>query len=262
MNLIVLDPWQVALAASLIGINAVVSIVYRLSMEKTLALATVRTVVQLAAVGYLLEWVFSLDRWYAVVPMLTVMTALAAQAAVSRSRKRYRGMFTVALAGIFGSAASVLMFAMVVVVQVEPWWSPRYAIPVLGMILGNSLTGVSLGMDRFVAGLTEERARIELILSHGGTPSEAVAPLRADAVRVGMIPMINSMMVVGTVSLPGMMTGQILSGTAPTVAVTYQIVIMFLLAAATSLGTVAVVRASERRLLGPGARLRMELMES
>ena len=259
--IIVLDWTQLLIAGGLIAVNAVVSIIYRLQMEKTLLLATARTVVQLLAVGYLLEWVFSLAVWYAVLPILVIMAVLAAQAAVARTSKRYPGVHMVALGAIFLSGASVLMFAMLAVVQVEPWWNPRYIIPILGMILGNSLTGISLALDRFLVNLVERRGEVELLLSHGGTRGEAVRRLRADAVRVGMIPIINSMMVVGTVSLPGMMTGQILSGTSPQVAVAYQIVIMFLLAAATALGSVAVVIASERRLFDDRARLLVELVE-
>ena len=259
MNTIIeLSPWQVLIAAGLIGVSASVSVLYRLGMERTLALAAVRTIIQLTAVGYLLEWVFSLDAWYAVLPLLLTMTLLAAQAAIGRTQRRYPGMYGVALLAIFSSAGSILMFAMLAVIQVEPWWTPRYIIPILGMILGNSLTGVSLGLDRFVSGLVDQRAQIELYLSHGATRQEAVQPLRAEAVRVGMIPLINAMMVAGTVSLPGMMTGQILSGTPPKTAVAYQIVVMFLLAGSTALGTVGVVRLSERLLFDSHDRLLIE----
>lgn len=260
-SIIVLGWDRIAIAGGLVAVNAIVSMAYRLSMERTLALATTRTVVQLTAVGYLLEWIFRLNAWYAVLPVLLVMTTLAAHAAVGRTSRGYPGMFGVALGGIFGAATTVLMFAMVLVIGVEPWWSPRYIIPILGMILGNSLTGVSLGLDRFVGGLADQRAEVELMLSHGATRSEAVRRLRAEAVRVGMIPIVNSMMIVGTVSLPGMMTGQILSGTAPAVAVSYQIVIMFLLASATALGTVAVVTLSERRLFDARDRPRFERIQ-
>jgi putative ABC transport system permease protein len=255
---ITLEAWQVALAASLIVINAVISVVYRLGMGRTLVIASVRTVVQLTAVGYLLEWIFALDAWQAVLPLLLTMTALAAHAAVSRNKRRFAGMLRISFVGIFLSSASVLVFAMTAVIGVDPWWTPRYIIPILGMILGNSLTGVSLGLDRFVSGLIEQRSEIELYLSHGATRSEAVSTLRAEAIRVGMIPIINAMMVVGTVSLPGMMTGQILSGTAPSEAVAYQIVVMFLLTGATALGTFLVVRASEMALFDARNRLLVE----
>jgi putative ABC transport system permease protein len=116
------------------------------------------------------------------------------------------------------------------------------------MMLGNTLTGISLGLDRLGEQLSAQRERVELRLSLGATRWEAAREPVREAVRTGMIPILNSMMVVGVVSLPGMMTGQILSGVAPLAAVRYQIVIMFLIAAGTALGTVSVVILSYRRL--------------
>ena len=257
-ELISLSYGRVLLAGVLIAVNAFVSIRYRLGMERTLAMASMRTVVQLTAVGYVLEWVFSLAVWYAVLPVLLSMTFMAAHAATGRSQQTYRGMVTDALVAIFLSAGLILMFAMHVIVQPDPWWAPRYIIPILGMILGNSLTGISLGLDRFTVSIHDQRDQIEMLLAHGATGPEAVQSQRAEAVRVGMIPIINSMLVVGTVSLPGMMTGQILSGTSPRLAVAYQIVIMFLLAGATALGTTVVVLLAERRIFDERTRLLWE----
>ncbi|MFT7625979.1 MAG: putative ABC transport system permease protein [Myxococcota bacterium] len=258
MNAIELDWVDLAAAGTLIAVNALISIAFRLGMERTLAIAAVRSVVQLLAVGYVLEAVFELSAVWAVVPLMVAMCLLAAQAAVKRTSRQYPGMYSGALLAMGLSAGSTLMFALLVVIGVDPWWNPRYAIPILGMILGNSLTGISLALDRFVAGLWERRGEVELHLSHGATPREAVRRIRAEAVRVGMIPIINTMMVVGTVSLPGMMTGQILSGTPPREAVAYQIVIIFVLAAATASGSVTAVLLAERRLFGHGERLLAE----
>ncbi|MGB5174822.1 MAG: ABC transporter permease, partial [Thermoanaerobaculia bacterium] len=115
-------------------------------------------------------------------------------------------------------------------------------------ILGNTLTGISLGLDRFTDALTQGRDRVELLLSLGGTRWEAALPAIREAARTGMIPILNSMTVVGIVSLPGMMTGQLLAGVSPVQAVKYQIVIMFLIASATALGTVGAVLLSYLRL--------------
>jgi putative ABC transport system permease protein len=138
--------------------------------------------------------------------------------------------------------------ALFVLIGVKPWYSPQYAIPLLGMILGNTLNGISLGLDRLGSALAAQRPQVEAMLALGATRWEAArAPVR-EAVRTGLIPMLNSMMVVGIVSLPGMMTGQILAGSSPIEAVKYQIVIMFLIASGTALGTVSVVLLSYRRL--------------
>jgi putative ABC transport system permease protein len=116
------------------------------------------------------------------------------------------------------------------------------------MILGNTLTGISLGLERFTDTLTRGRDQVELLLSLGGSRWEAALPAIREAARTGMIPILNSMTVVGIVSLPGMMTGQLLAGVSPVQAVKYQIVIMFLIASATALGTVGAVLFSYLRL--------------
>ena len=116
------------------------------------------------------------------------------------------------------------------------------------MILGNTLNGVSLGLDRLGSELRGKRDQVEASLALGATRWEAARKPVQQAVKTGLIPTINAMMVVGIVSLPGMMTGQLLAGTSPLEAVKYQIVIMFLIASGTALGTVSVVLLSFRRL--------------
>ena len=115
-------------------------------------------------------------------------------------------------------------------------------------------------LDELLSSLDEQRARVETELSLGATRWEAArAPLR-ESIRRGMIPILNSMMVVGVVSLPGMMTGQILEGADPLMAVRYQIVIMFMLAGATSFGCMLLALLVYRRLFNPRHQLRAELI--
>ena len=114
----------------------------------------------------------------------------------------------------------------------------------MGMVLGNTLNGISVGLSTLTNELSQRRGEIDTALSLGATRYEAALPTLRQSIRLGMTPIINSMMVVGLVSLPGMMTGQLLSGTSPIEAVKYQIMIMFLIASATALGTVGVVALS------------------
>ena len=147
---------------------------------------------------------------------------------------------------------AVALFAVVRVQQYNhPWYEPQYAIPLLGMILGNTLNGIALGFDRLGEELAGKRDQVETLLALGATRWEAARAAIQTAIRTGMIPIINTMMVVGLVSLPGMMTGQLLGGMTAMQAVMYQIVIMFLIAAGTSLGTVSIVLLSYRRLFTP-----------
>ena len=133
-------------------------------------------------------------------------------------------------------------FALFIVFEgTEKWYQPQYAIPLLGMVLGNILNGITLGLNTFTEALVTRRDYVEPMLSAGATRWEAAREPLRDAMTTGMTPIINAMMIVGLVSLPGMMTGQLVSGMEPLHAVKYQIVIMFLIASATALGTVGVV---------------------
>ncbi len=244
-----LSYWQVGLAASLVLINGLISIGLRLQMERTLLVASLRTVVQLLMVGLLLDWVFAIQRWYIVIALFVAMTCIAGTTAAQRVQRCYRGIWWDTLISVWLSSWTITGFALLIVLGgLKNWYHPQYAIPFLGMLLGNALNGISLGLGTFTESLSSQRDQIESLLAIGATRWEAARrPLR-DSLRMGMTPIINSMMVVGIVSLPGMMTGQILSGTAPTEAVKYQIVIMFLIAATTALGTLVAVLLTYRRL--------------
>ena len=239
---------QVGLAALLIVINGAVSILLKLGLERRLFLAAVCTVVQLLLIGFVLEWVFRVDRWYVVLAMMSIMTFVAGVAAIKRTGFRFPGIWARSVAATWASSWLVAALALGVIVRVRPWYTPQYAIPLLGMILGNTLNGVSLGLDRLGSELLGKRDQVEASLALGATRWEAARQPIQQAVKTGLVPTINAMMVVGIVSLPGMMTGQLLAGTNPLEAVKYQIVIMFLIASGAALGTVSVVLLSFRRL--------------
>lgn len=244
-----LSPWQVALAALLIVINGGISLTLRLGMERTLALASVRTVGQLLLVGMVLEWVFRVDRPLVVLALLSLMTLVAGVTVVQRTHRRYPGIWWNTIVSIWASSWLVTAYAILLLLEgIDHWYQPQYTIPLLGMVLGNTLNGIALGQTTLAETLIAHRTQVETLLALGATRWEAAAEPVRHAVRTGMIPLINQMMVVGLVSLPGMMTGQILSGTAPMDAVKYQIVIMFVVASATALGTVGVVLLAFRRL--------------
>jgi putative ABC transport system permease protein len=233
--------WQVGLATLLIALNGAVSVALRLGLGRRLFVAALRTTVQLLLVGLVLQEIFTLRHWGPVLALALVMTLIAGHAAVRRTSRRYPGIWLGSTLSILLSSWLVAGIALGAIVRVEPWYLPQYSIPLLGMILGNALTGIALGLDRFAEALIQGRDQVELYLTLGGTRWEAARPAVREAVRTGMIPILNSMTVVGLVSLPGMMTGQLLAGVPPAQAVKYQIVIMFLIASVTALGTVGAV---------------------
>ncbi len=247
-DVIILSYGQVAIAAMLVAIAGFVSIALRLGFTKRLGVAAFRTVVQLLLLGLVLEWVFSQRRWEIVAALMASMVINAGIAAVSATQRRYRGIWFSGLVSITLSSVVTTIVVVALVLQVRPLLEPRYAIPLLGMVLGNTLTGVSLCLDRLMTDLAEKRSQVEGWLSLGATIWEACRPHIRDAIRTGMVPILNSMTVVGIVSLPGMMTGQILAGVSPVDAVKYQIVVMFMIASAASLAGLGVAMLAFRQL--------------
>jgi putative ABC transport system permease protein len=156
------------------------------------------------------------------------------------------------------AAALVTVFALTTALRPDPWYDPRYAIPLLGMILGNAMTGVALGINTLTGGVAVRRSAVEARLMLGATRLEALGPVIRQSLRSALMPIINTMSATGVVSLPGMMTGQILGGVAPMEAVKYQILILFLISGAIGLGATAAVMGSVYRLTDARHRLRVD----
>ncbi|MEJ2347536.1 MAG: iron export ABC transporter permease subunit FetB [Gammaproteobacteria bacterium] len=264
MKLVSLTPLDLSLAAGLVLLLGVLSLRMDLGLQRQLAVAALRTTVQLLLVGLVLKALFANVElgWMALIAL--VMLAVAGREVMARQQYRYRGWwgFGVGSLSMFISAFTVVLLALTVVIKVKPWYAPQYSIPLLGMLLGNTMNGIAIGLDRLTHAAWQQRARIEARLMLGHSWVEAVAQIRRDSTRSGMIPMINAMAAAGVVSLPGMMTGQILAGSPPMEAVKYQILIMFLITAGTGFGTVAAVYAGSARLFDHRQRLRLDRLRA
>ncbi len=263
MELISLSPWDLALAALLVLAVAGCSLATRLGIARDLIIAAVRTAAQLALVGLVLEVVFARGDLIWVAAMALVMLLLAGREAAARQKRRFTGgwSFGAGTLAMFLSSFVTTILALLVIIRVRPWYEPQYAIPLLGMLLGNTMTGIALGMDRLTQGAWDRRAVVETKLALGSTADEAINDLKRESMRAGMIPMLNAMAAAGIISLPGMMTGQILAGSPPWEAVKYQILIMFLIAAGTGFGTMAAVWLGARRLFDERDRLRLDRLK-
>lgn len=238
---------QVALASLLLLVVVAISAWLKLGLIQQLLIASMRTVVQLSLIGLVLGWIFAREQWYEVLSILTVMTLIASIAAKNRINRPYQGITRDTLLAVLVSSWGVAIFGALWVLgrdsmsdalshQSTAWYRPQVMIPLLGLILGNSLTAISLSMNQLVNNLYRERLTIQTYLALSASPWEAARPYVIQAIQNGITPTINSMMVVGVVSLPGMMTGQILAGADPHQAVLYQIVTMFLIATSSTLG--------------------------
>jgi len=253
---------ELALAALLILLNAGVSLVFRLGLGRMLLVSTVRAGLQLGLLGLVLHWVFALELWIAVVALMLAMGTLAGIEAARRAAYRVPGLARTAIVGMVASSMLVTFYATSAVLRVEPWYAPRFVLPILGMILGNAMNGVSLGLDAALDGFTQKRDAIDTLLAHGATPQEATRDVVRNAVRRGTIPILNAMAAAGAISIPGMMTGQILAGESPARAAAYQAFILFCIAGSTALGTVGVVLGSRRLVFDTRGRLRADRIQS
>ncbi|WP_299230884.1 iron export ABC transporter permease subunit FetB [uncultured Halomonas sp.] len=260
MDVIALGWWQLALAALLVVALAGCTAIARLGMGKSLIIAATRTIIQLALVGLVLEALFASARLHWVALMALAMLLIAGREVTARQQRRLLNGWTfgIGTVAMFLSSFTVTVLTLTLIIGPEPWYRPQYAIPLLGMMLGNTMTGVALALDRLTDTAWRQRAVIENRLMLGEPWQLAVGDIRREAMRSGLMPMINAMAAAGVVSLPGMMTGQILAGTSPALAVKYQILVMFTITLGTGFGTLAAVAAGSRRLFDDRQRLRLD----
>ena len=169
----------------------------KLDLERRLLLAAVCTVVQLLLVGLLLDWVFRLDRWEVVLAMMVSMTLIAGYFGHPAHQVRYPGVWLRSIAAVWAGSWLVAMLALGMIVRVRPWYTPQYAIPLLGMILGNTLNGVSLGLDRLGSELVGQSRPGRGTAGAGRDALGGRGRSIQQAVRTGLVPTINAMMVVG-----------------------------------------------------------------
>lgn len=257
---IALTTLDLSLAAILVLLLALLSWRMQLNIANKILIAALRTAVQLTLIGLVLKALFATSNLFYVLLISMVMISVAGWEILSRQHRKLKGWwgFGISTSSLFVSSFLVTLLALVTIIQADPWYSPQYAVPLLGMLLGNTMTGIALGMDRLIQTAWQQGAIIEQRLMLGESSTEAIREIRRESMRAGMIPIINSMAAAGLVSLPGMMTGQILAGAPPIEAVKYQILVMFLISAGTGFGVISVLWLLSKRLFDERQRLRFD----
>jgi putative ABC transport system permease protein len=255
-----LTPGDLAIAASLIAFDALMSLVFRLNLHWKILVATARLVVQLVAIGYVLKFIFALNNPAVTLLLIVVMVLIAARETAARSERRFTGQTGLAIGAASVASATLItaLFALTTALRPHPWYDPRYAVPLAGILLGNVLNATSLSLDSLLGSMAVQKAAVEARLTLGATYWEAATPYVRDAIRRGLVPIINQMSAAGIVTLPGIMTGQILAGLDPIEAVKYQILLMFLLAGGSGLAAAGAAYLAAWRLTDPRQRLRLD----
>ena len=260
MNSIIQLPISQLLAAYVFVLLLILIVkVKGIPREKQIMLASLRMTLQLMLTGYVLVFIFANPH-----PALTLLIVFVMQtfavftiyrqvsSPLSPSMKRI-----IALSLVSGTSFSLLFFILVVI-QLVPWYHPQYFIPLGGMIIGNSMTGISLGTGKLVDGMHQQRHQVEGALMLGATPAMAVKPLANAAFDTAILPTINSMLGMGIVFLPGMMTGQILSGVSPVTAIQYQIAIMLGITGSVTLTVFLMLHLGARSFFNQDQQLRIQ----
>jgi putative ABC transport system permease protein len=241
---------RLVVALVFIAVAIAVSWRFRLRLGGSLAIGALRAAVQLVGIGYFLVFLFAHEQAWMVG---TVLAAMLLVAAVTSARRISHGpgartLVPYALASVAGGGAVALVPMFTFLVVPRPWFEARYVVPISGMMLSNAMNVVAQVFERIFATAYAERATIEQLLALGASPRQAIAPQARAALGAALIPTINALLTAGLVALPGMMTGQIVSGTNPEQAVRYQIIILYqLVVVAAVSGALATVFA--RRLL-------------
>jgi putative ABC transport system permease protein len=257
---IVLAPTDLAIAASLIAFDALLSILLKLNLHRQVLWAAARMVVQLVAIGYLLRLVFALHNPAATVAVVVVMAMVAAREIAVRPERRFKGSDGLVLSatGVVIATVATVALALLTAIRPHPWYEARYAISLAGIVLGSVLNSGSLALDNLLSAVTRERPSIEAQLGLGESFHDATRTLVRQAIRRGIMPTVNQMSAAGVITLPGIMTGQILAGLDPLEAVKYQILLMFLLAGASGLSAAIIAYLALRRLTDERQRLRLD----
>lgn len=222
-----LSLWQMFFAYLLVILVMGIIKLRGVSREKELLVASIRMTLQLTFTGYVLVYLFeSMNPVYTIL-VIIIMEVFAIYNIYQRANMNLSRKIKeiIALSMAIGTLSSIVYF-LLIVVNISPWYHPRYFIPISGMLIGNSMTGITLGVTRLVDGMRSKKHVVETALMLGATPKMAAKEIVDDAFDSAILPTINSMVGIGIVFLPGMMTGQILSGTSPITAIKYQMAIM------------------------------------
>lgn len=231
-----IEVWQLIAFSFFIILSSIVSLYMRLKLEKDLWIGAVRTVIQLLLMGFILKYIFNNVNIFFVLGLFIWMIFWASRIINKRVSNK---PFNVQMPIFLSMVVTYILISSITtggLLQVSPWYDPSIFIPIAGMVIGNSMNACALSLERLFSELKEKRDEVEQMLLFGASSKEAMLPALTVAVKTGMVPAINSMMSVGLVFIPGMMTGQIIGGQPPVESAKYQIMIMLMISASTAIG--------------------------
>ncbi|MBD2665862.1 hypothetical protein B6N60_00309 [Richelia sinica FACHB-800] len=254
-DLIKLDLVDLVLVSGLMVIAIGLSAWERLGLELNLAIATGRTILQLLVLGYVFDFIFALDNIWAVVAILAIILTITAIVTRNRISPKIPQLLPLIWGAIFLSTAFTLLYVSFLIIQPERWYEPRYLIPLGVIVIGNAMNAAAVAGERLVSNINQFPTEIETHLSLGATPHQAIHQYRKDAIRAALMPTINQMMLIGMVTVPIFTSGQLLGGIKPLEAVSYEILLLFMVAVGNLLTTILVTNGLCRQFFNPAMQL-------
>jgi putative ABC transport system permease protein len=226
---------ELALGFTIMIIPIAIFIYYKINLVKDLIISTLRMVIQLSLVAIYLEWIFDMNNAYINSAWVLIMILISAGTTIHKIKVKWKSFFIPFSMAILISIFIIDAFFLGLIVQLDYVFDARYFIPISGMILGNSLNHNIVGLGSYFEGFSRRRDLYYFILTNSNSRKLAIRPYIQEALTKGLNPLLATMSVIGLISLPGMMTGQILGGASPATAIKYQIMIMLAILVACTL---------------------------
>jgi putative ABC transport system permease protein len=246
---------DLVLAVGLMAIAISLSAVEKLGLELNLVIATGRTILQLIILGYVLDFIFSLDNVWAVLGILIIMLTITAIVARNRISQNIPQVLPLVWVSLFISTAFTLLYTNFLIIHGDRWYEPHYFIPLGGILIGNAMNAAIIAGEHLVSNINQFPGEIETHLSLGATPQQAVSKYRKEAIKAALLPTLNQMMLVGMATIPTLTSGQLLAGTKPLDAISYEILVIFMVATTNLITTILVTKGLCSQLFNAAAQL-------
>lgn len=229
----VIDNWGLLVALLMVAVAALVSELMCISIGKTLMWSAIRALVQLCVMGVIIGYVIRSNNPWLVFGVIAVMLVAAVQITLSRAKGIPKGLAGPVLLSLVITMLLMISLVTELVVRPHPWYAPQLVVPLTGMLLGNTVSALAVGLSRFYESMNERRDEVDTLLALGATPWEAARPSIVSSIRLGLLPTTASLASCGIVTIPGMMAGQVIAGGDPLNAAKYQFVVFAAIAALT-----------------------------
>ncbi|KAI8340436.1 hypothetical protein BC941DRAFT_391834 [Chlamydoabsidia padenii] len=251
--------WHVLESSCFVIIAAIVSYSFGLQLELPLIIASVRCVVQLTMMGYVLDDVLQANNIWVVMAMTLVLITLGAYEVVfNRTKRTFRGLFVIMFVTLLLCTCIISILGSVLALKITPFWAPSKFIPITGMLLGNSMSSITMASERCLDHVSKHAPILETRLAYGATRFEAARPLAIESIRLALLPVITQLSVMGLINIPGSMVGLLLAGAPIREAVIYQQIIMFMVVASSTFGSIFAVVACLKTVIDQKQMLRVD----